>query len=174
MTIFNKKFRGGGKIRWNSPHPKPLRGRQTILRGRLGHIKKFRGGKFDEIFTSLLVSQGKANYPQGEAICLPPLASIVQGPLRGRQTIIRGRLGKMKISGRGEATFDEIFTSSWASQGQVNYPQGEAICLPLFGCYCTGGASQGKGNYSQGQAQPNKKIQEWEMHRAAMNKESMY
>ena len=26
------------------PPPKPLRGRQTILRGRLGHIKKFRGG----------------------------------------------------------------------------------------------------------------------------------
>ena len=35
-------------------------------------------------------------------------------------------------------------------------------------------ASQGEANYPQGQAQPNKNIQEGEMHRAAMNKESMY
>ena len=45
MTIFNKEIQGGGKFdEIPHPHPKPLRGRQTILRGRLGHIKKFRGG----------------------------------------------------------------------------------------------------------------------------------
>ena len=41
MTIFNKEIQGGGKFdEIPHPHPKPLRGRQTILRGRLGHIKK--------------------------------------------------------------------------------------------------------------------------------------
>ena len=35
-----KKFRGGKFDGIPHPHPKPLRGRQTILRGRLGHIKK--------------------------------------------------------------------------------------------------------------------------------------
>ena len=113
MTIFNKKFRGGGQNSMKFPPSQASQGEANYPQGQAWPHKKIQGGgKFDEIFTSLLVSQGKANYPQGEAICLPPLASIVQGPLRGRQTIIRGRLGKMKISGRGEATFDEIFTSS--------------------------------------------------------------
>ena len=174
MTIFNKKFRGGGKIRWNSPHPKPLRGRQTILRGRLGHIKKFRGGEIWWNFYLPLSLSGEGKLSSGGGNLPPPFGFYCTGASQREANYHQGQAWQNENfrEGGGHIWWNFYLLLSLSGAGKLS--PGGGNLPPTFWLLLYRGASQGKGNYSQGQAQPNKKIQEWEMHRAAMNKESMY
>ena len=175
MTIFNKKFRGGGQNSMKFPPSQASQGEANYPQGQAWPHKKIQGG--GEIWWNFylpLSLSGEGKLSSGGGNLPPPFGFYCTGASQREANYHQGQAWQNENfrEGGGYIWWNFYLLLSLSGAGKLS--PGGGNLPPTFLLLLYRGTSQGKGNYSQGQAQPNKKIQEWEMHRAAMNKESMY